>query len=195
MPQIKDIKKTLIKYLSDFKTLKNIDSLYLWGSFANNYHNDNFRVRDIDIIAMTDLNSEDLLAIDDNIIKDKLSEEDLENQGFMPDAVKFSQNFIKLQKYNIDYWITSADDKLLHWGPIPSAKEEFEALNNEASNHAFNITGYHRESIGKVSQNIRDNWYHEHKIYLQEMFEDMPSGWYLCNTDNINDIVKDAISI
>jgi hypothetical protein len=193
MPKIKDVKKHLAGTLEEIKTSDNIDSLYVWGSFVDNYDNSNFRIRDIDIIAVTDFNSGDLTAIDKSITTQKLSDEELEDQGYNPTAIKFSKDFLKLKKYNIDHWVISSDKKLLHWGPIPSSKEESEAINKDASIHAFNQTGYRREKINKAAQEVRDNWYEEYHTYMNKVFADMPSGWYLSGTENIDEIIEKAI--
>jgi len=175
------------------KKSENINSLYVWGSFAENYEKPNFRVRDIDIIATTDFDSGDLAAIDNDILRQKFSEDELEDQGYNPVAIKFSNEFLSSKKQNIDHWVISSDNKLLHWGPIPSSKEESEALNEEASNHAYNRTGCCRDKIHKASEEVRENWYEEHHSYLKKIFTDMPSGWYLSDTEDIEKVLDSAI--
>ena len=193
MPKIKDVKKHLSSTLEEIRTSENITSLYVWGSVAENFDIPNFRIRDIDVIATTDFHSGDLVAVDDDILKQKLSAEELENQGYSPEAIKFSSDFLELKKYNIDHWVISSDSKLLHWGPIPPSKEESDEISKEASQHAFNLTGYNREKIHKASQKIRENWYDEHHKYLSKMFSDMPSGWYLSDSEEIQGIIDRAI--
>ena len=170
MPKIKDIKGSLVKISGDIKESRDIKSLYLWGSFAKNYNNPNFRIRDIDLIASTDFNSGDLISIDQEILTQSLVKDELENQGYNPKAIQFSKNFLKIKKCNIDHWAISSDRKLLHWGPIPATKEESDELNKEASNHAKNLTGYCRNKVSQASQEIRDNWYNEYHIYLNKVF-------------------------
>lgn len=195
MPKIKDVKKHLAKTLEEIKKSKNISSLYVWGSFSDNFDIPNFRVRDIDIIAITDFNSGDLVAIDKNILKQKFSVEELEDQGYNPVAIKFSNNFLELKKYNIDHWVISTDQKLLHWGPIPSGKVESDELNKEASEHASNQTGYNRKKMHRASQEVRDNWYEEHCSYMNKIFSNMPSGWYLSDTKDISEVLDKAIKL
>ena len=103
MPKIKDVKKHLATAIEGIKTSKNISSLYVWGSVAENFDIPNFRIRDIDVIATTNFHSGDLIAIDDEILKQKISQEELENQGYSPEAIKFSNEFLELKKYNIDH--------------------------------------------------------------------------------------------
>jgi predicted nucleotidyltransferase len=193
MPKIKDVKKHLAETIEEIKKSEDINSLYVWGSYARNQDKPNFRIRDIDVIAMTDFDSGDLAAIDNEILTQKLSQEELEDQGYNPTAIKFSSDFLSFKKQNIDHWAISSDKKLLHWGPIPSSKEESDELNKEASNHAFNQTGCCRDKIHRAKQEVRDNWYEEHHSYLSKAFTNMPSGWYLSDTEDIQEVLDSSI--
>jgi len=195
MPKIKDIKKHLSATIEEIKTSKDVSSLYVWGSVAENFDIPNFRVRDIDIIASIDFHSGDLISIDNEILKQNSSNEELENQGYSPEAIKFSNDFLKLKKYNIDHWVISSDNKLLHWGPISSNKEESDEISKEASEHASKEVGCCRSKIHKASQEIRENWYNEHHEYLMRFFSDMPSGWYLSDSDDIQSVIDKSIKI
>ena len=88
MPKIKDIEPNISEVLSKFKKTDGIKSIYAWGSYANNINNLDFRVRDIDVLARTQFNSGDLLAIDDKIIEANYDNEYLENQGYNVSRVK-----------------------------------------------------------------------------------------------------------
>jgi hypothetical protein len=193
MPKIKDVKKHLSHTIEEIKQSEHIESLYVWGSVAENFDIPNFRIRDIDVIATTDFHSGDLIAIDNEIIKEKLAEEELENQGYNPTAIKFSKDFLELKKYNVDHWVISSDNKLLHWGPISSNKEESDEIKKEAEEHAEKETGCCRDKIHHASLAVRENWYEEHHNYLQRMFSNMPSGWYLSDSDDIQGIIERAI--
>lgn len=195
MPKIKDVKKHLASTIEDIRKSKNVSSLYVWGSVAENFDIPNFRIRDIDVIASTDFHSGDLVAIDNEILKQKLSAEELENQGYSPEAIKFSNEFLELKKYNVDHWVISSDSKLLHWGPISPSREESDEINKEASNHATNHTGCDRDKIHHASQEVRDNWYEKHHEYLAQMFSDMPSGWYLSDSEDIQGVIDRAIQL
>jgi len=195
MPKIKDIKKHLSATIEEIRTSKDVSSLYVWGSVAENFDIPNFRVRDIDIIASIDFHSGDLISIDNEILKQNSSNEELENQGYSPEAIKFSNDFLKLKKYNIDHWVISSDNKLLHWGPISSNKEESDEISKEASEHASKEVGCCRSKIHKASQEIRENWYNEHHEYLMRFFSDMPSGWYLSDSDDIQSVIDKSIKI
>ena len=193
MPKIKDVKKNLAKMIIDIKKSEHIESLYVWGSVAENFDIPNFRIRDIDIIATTNFHSGDLVAIDNEILKQKFSQEELESQGYSPETIKFSNDFLELKKYNVDHWVISSDNKLLHWGPISSNQEESDEINKEACEHASNQTGCCRDKIHNASLEIRENWYEEHSRYLQRIFSDMPSGWYLSDSEDIQGIINRAI--
>lgn len=193
MPKIKDVKKHLSKTIEEIKKSDDVSALYVWGSVAENFDIPNFRIRDIDIIAMTDFHSGDLVAIDKEILEQKYSEEELENQGYNPTAIKFSNRFLELKKYNVDHWVISSDNKLLHWGPIPPSREEADEINKEASEHASKESGYCRDKIHHASLAVRENWYEEHHNYLNRLFSDMPSGWYLSDSDDIQGIIDRAI--
>ena len=193
MPKIKDVKKHLSATIEDIKKSDNISSLYVWGSVAENFDIPNFRIRDIDVIAATNFHSGDLIAIDKKILQQKLEAKELENQGYSPGAIKFSKDFLELKKYNIDHWVISSDSKLLHWGPISPSKEESDEISKEASEHASKEVGMNRDKIHKASLAVRENWYDEHHKYLMRFFSDMPSGWYLSDSDDIQGIIDRAI--
>jgi predicted nucleotidyltransferase len=179
--------------IEEIRKSEHVSSLYVWGSVAENFDIPNFRIRDIDVIASTDFHSGDLVAIENEILKQHISKEELENQGYSPEAIKFSGEFLTLKKYNIDQWVISSDNKLLHWGPIPPSKEESDEINKEAEEHAKKQTGICREKIHKASQKVVDNWYEEHHKYLSNMFANMPSGWYLSDENDIQSIIEKAI--
>lgn len=193
MPKIKDVKKHLSNTIEDIKQSKHIESMYVWGSVAENFDIPNFRIRDIDVIATTDFHSGDLVSIDNDILKENFADEELENQGYSPTAIKFSKDFLELKKYNVDHWVISSDNKLLHWGPMSSNKEESDEISKEAEAYAEKETGCCRDKIHNASLEIRENWYEEHHNYLQRMFSNMPSGWYLSDSDDIQGIIERAI--
>ena len=193
MPKIKDVKKHLLDTIKEIKQSEHIESLYVFGSVADNFDIPNFRIRDIDIIVATNFHSGDLISVSNEVLKEKLTEEELENQGYNPVAIKFSNDFLKLKKYNIDHWVISSDNKLLHWGPISSNKEESDEINKEAESYAEKETGYCRKKIHHASLELRENWYKEHNNYLKKMFSDMPSGWYLSDSDDMESIIDRAI--
>jgi hypothetical protein len=195
MPKIKDVEPHILEILNNFKTANNVKNLYIWGSYAENANNPNYRVRDIDVLAKTKFNSGDLISIEEDIVKDLCSDRYLENQGYDPLAVKFSRNFLSLTKYNMDCWAISSDRKLLHWGPIITNKQESEDTSKEAEEHASLLTGKTRHKIDKTSEKTRKNWYNSYCNYMTKCFEGMPTGWYKAENIKIREITKDAIKI
>lgn len=195
MPRIKDVKPHLSNIIEDIRNLEGVKFIYAWGSYVTNHSNPNFRVKDIDIIVETDFNSGDLLAIDNKILTGHNTQEYLEEQGYYPPALKFSNNFIKLKKYNVDHWAISSDHKLLHWGPILVNKAESEEMNKEAENYTLKRTGYNRTKINKSSDETRQNWYRIYYNYIDKNFIDMPSGWYKTEDIDIKNILTNTIKI
>lgn len=195
MPRIKDIEPHLIKIAGEIKKIAGVKSFYVWGSYAKNHNNPQFRVKDIDIIVKNTFHSGDLVALDENIIKTSNSYDFLEEQGFSPEAIKFSKELLSFNKYNIDHWAISADKKLLHWGPISVNKEESDDINKEAENYASNHTGCNRKRINGSSNNVRDNWYKLYHDYMNKIFADMPFGWYQTEDVKVKDILKSAIKL
>lgn len=195
MPLIKEVEPHLSNIVKSIRNLEGINYLYVWGSCFENKDTPDFRVKDIDIIVETDFNSGDLISINNEIIKQNNSSKYLEEQGFYPPAVKFSQEFMDLHKYNVDHWAISADKKLLHWGPMLVNKEESEGMNKEAENYASIQTGYNRKKINKSSENVRNNWYKIYNDYIEKQLSDMPSGWYMSENAEIKEILQKAMKI
>ncbi len=167
----------------------------MWGSYAKNINKPNYRVRDIDVLARTKFYSEDLISIDNKIVKSICTDNYLENQGYIPSVVKFSKKFLDLTKYNVDCWAISSDRKLLHWGPVFINKEESREMNKEAEKHAKILTGKNRKKINRSSESIRKNWFNHYCKYMNKQFENMPSGWYQTEEILIKDIISNTIKI
>lgn len=195
MPMVKEVKKHLNDIIKDFRKIAGVKEVYVWGSYADHEKDDSFRVRDIDIIAKTNFNSEDLISIDENILKKSLSNIELENLGYDPKTILFSQRFLDLSKYNIDHWVVSGDKKLLHWGPIPINKNEFLDMSKQAEEYAVKETGIIRKRINKTSEVCRKKWCQSYSKYFNKFFSDMPTGWYKIEDVKIKDIFEKAKKI
>ncbi len=189
-PRIKDIKPYISKIAKEIKGIDEVKSLYLWGSCHNNFDNPDFRVKDIDIIAKVDFESGDLISINEDIKSRDPSDKYLEEEGFFPAAIKFSQKYIDIAKYSVDHWAISSDKKLLHWGPILRTKEESIEIKKEAENYAEEETGYNKEKVVKSSQKIKNSWYKHHEYYINRYLSGMPSGWYQSSEEDIREILK-----
>ena len=195
MPKIKDIKPHISKYVKDLKDSEGVKSIHIWGSYAKNIEKPQFRVRDIDVLVKTSFHSGDLISIDNNIITELCSDNYLENQGYDPLVVKFSKEFLKLKKYNIDCWAISSDRKLTHWGPIYINETESEENNKEAEKYANDFSGIERKKINKFSETVRNNWYNHYFTYMNKCFKNMPTGWYKTEYIKMKDIFAKAIKI
>jgi hypothetical protein len=192
MPRIKDISPYISDLASNIKKISGVEEVYIWGSYSNNKNNLNFRVKDLDILTKVDINSEDLISVDNNIINKICSKGYLEKEGYAPIAVNFSKKFVKLSKFNIDHWVISSDKKLLHWGPIFVDREESKDIKKEAEEYAIKKTGHSINKINKSSEKIRKNWYQIYYHYMNNYLTDMPSGWYLSEEKNTNKIIRNA---
>jgi len=195
IPKIKEVKSFLPEISNIIKKIGGVEKVYIWGSYAKHYYNSNFRIKDLDIIVKTNINSQDLISTDEEIIKKRCTNRYLEKLGYVPLSVKFTKKFTEFKKYNIDHWAISSDKKLLHWGPIVANKEEADDIIKEAENYTKLQTGLDRKKINSFSEKKRKNWYKFFCNYINNYFIDMPSGWYQSTENNIEIILKQAIRI
>jgi hypothetical protein len=195
MPKIKDIAPHISSLFEELKKEDNVKGIYIWGSYSKNINKPSFRVKDIDIICRTKYHSLDLISINDDIIKELITDNYLEKQGYDPATVKFSKKFIGTKKYNVDHWIISGDRKLLHWGAILEKEAEQKEINNMAEEYVIKKTGLNRNKLNRSSENSRKNWYELYSNYINKNFENMPTGWYKVEDMRIKDILKNAIKI
>jgi predicted nucleotidyltransferase len=194
-PLVKEIKPYLSKLASEIKSISGVKKVYVWGSYAENKDNPNFKLRDIDIIASTNFNSGDLISINNDIVSEGYLDNYLEEQGYDLKSIKFSQTFTKFDENNIDPWAISSDKKLLHWGPIFNNLQESNDIHKEAEKQALLVTGYNRYKTKKVSEKIKENWYEIYYSHINQYLQNMPSGWYSADIDNIKTIIQKSIEI
>lgn len=192
-PTIKE-SESKIALITDLFPLKNgVKGIMAWGSYARNIDNPNFRVKDIDIIIKTTCHSEDLVSITKEAFA--IPENEIEDNGFDITALKISKKASKITDSILDLWALSSDKKLLHWGPMASDKEESDAICLEAQSFAEKEVGVEKEKISRVSQDVRNSWYQAYKSHYMSQLKNMPFGWYCSESDNIEDILKQAIDI
>lgn len=192
-PTIKE-SESKIALITDLFPLKNgVKGIMVWGSYARNIDNPNFRVKDIDIIIKTTCHSEDLVSITKDAFA--IPENEIEDNGFDITALKISKKASKITDSILDLWSLSSDKKLLHWGPMASDKEESDAICLEAQSFAEKEVGVEKEKISRVSQDVRNSWYQAYKSHYMSQLKNMPFGWYCSESDNIEDILKQAIDI
>ena len=177
MPMVKDVKPYLKDIYAKISKIKGVTDVYICGSLSKNINNPLFRLRDIDIIAVNNLHSEDLLSITDyNPSLFNLKIANLEEEGYDPNAIEFTKDFIAVN--NIDHWAVSKDNFLLHWGAMIEDKEEWDEIKQEAENSAEYITGISRKRLSKASSDNIKEWVYNHDKYIKNILSDMPNGWY-----------------
>ena len=194
MPRIRDIKPHLEEITEDISKINGVKGIYVWGSYVDNIKNSNFRIKDLDIIVLTDFESGDLISVTKEITQAQKNENLLVEEGFNPLVVKFSNDFLSFNKCSIDRWAISSDKVLLHWGPISSYKEEADNLKKEAENHAFCVTGINKSKLNLIANNDRQNWYNSYYEYISKYFSNMPSGWYK-SEEYLTNILKRSIKL
>jgi predicted nucleotidyltransferase len=193
LPKVKEIAASLPNIVKDLQELPHVESIYVFGSVAKNFTNPDFRAKDIDVALKLPFHSEDLVAINQSILNNKISS--LEEEGFDIKAVSFSKALKKFPYDRIDPWAISSDNKLLHWGPIIPDKEESIALKTDAEEHAENETGIKTASLQSASEPKRHNWYKVYDSYLNSQMSNMPSGWYLSDDIDAEELISTAMKL
>ena len=137
MPTIITVEANIDNIAKKISAINGVKSVLAWGSFVKNAQKKYSVIRDLDIIAVSNIFSEDLLSItNDNICSPfNLSVTELEDEGFAPKAVKFTKAFINIKDYNVDHWAISSDKKLLHWGAFIENKDHWEEIKEQAEKH------------------------------------------------------------
>lgn len=193
MPTVKQV-QSFIKDIA--KTINGIDGVKevrVWGSFVQNIKIPSFVLKDIDLIAVNDFYSEDLLSISDTTLL-KTATQELEESGFDLKTVHFTRKYTSLKQYNIDHWAISSDNKLLHWGAIPSQKEDWEEIKIQAEKYASFMTGINRSKLNNSSQTMKNKWSLLYDHSMNKNLSGMPHGWYCSNAD-INKTLMETIII
>jgi hypothetical protein len=196
LPTIQDVEPYVIEVSRSISKIAGVKSVYAWGPYAENIKNKHYHIREIDLIADSKFHSGDLIAIDENdpLSPLSISNEDLQDLGFNPNAVKFTKEIIKLQQSDINLWCKSKDNKLLHWGIVPDTVEEWKELRAQAEEHAENITSVSRKSLKNASANVRKEWKEAYDETIQQFMDGSPIGWYQSSIST-DDILNEAIKI
>lgn len=195
MPSVKDLSLVIGDISQQIKAIHGVKDVYVWGSYALNIDKPAYIVKDIDIIASTEFDLGDLLAIDNSRQSAlRIRHDELENEGFNPKAVAFTKQFIAFEKYNIDHWAATMDGKLLHWGAIPETAEEWEELHTEAEKRAQQEIGLKRSQLLSATDIKRKDWKQVHDQYISNMLGARSVGWCPSNL-TITDIGDKAIKL
>lgn len=195
LPRVKDLCSLVATVTQQLKTVNGVKNIYLWGSYAHNVSNPNFRVKDVDLLLHTNLHSEDLVSIDHGIVKENMREECLVEEGFDPECIKFSQALTAIERPIFDYWAISRDNNLLHWGAIFTDKNDSDLVKAEAEQYAETQTGITLKKLKTGSDLTRSNWYMSYNQYYTKQLSDMPTGWYQSSETDIQSILDNAIKI
>jgi hypothetical protein len=190
MPQIKDVKDYIKSTCKEINNIAGVNDVFIHGSYAKNIKNNNFILKDIDIIASTNFDYGDLLAIDNSKYSAlRMSISDLEDEGYNPEAVAFTKKFLSYKNYNIDHWATSDDGKLLHWGAIPDSEEEWQELHTKAEQEAQRQTGLKRDQLINADEEQKSEWKLACEAFTKKYLKTSFTGWFLSNI-KINNIIK-----
>lgn len=178
MPTVSDISTVIDGICSEIKSIAGVQSVYIMGSYTEHIDQPNYAVKDVDIIAATNFNSGDLLAIDNSKYSAlRIHTVDLEDEGFNPKAVGFTKKFLSYEKYNVDHWAVSKDGRLMHWGAIPESQEEWAELHAEAESKALSVTGVSRTDLYKACTSKRKDWRVVYDEYIASFLSKKASGW------------------
>lgn len=194
MPCVKDVTPYVGEVCAGIKQVPGVTAVYLFGSYAQNQSKPSFVVKDVDVIAQTTFNSGDLMAIDNSRYSAlRIRPDELEEQGFDPQAVAFTKRFLAYQQYNIDHWATSSDGKLLHWGAIPDTREDWLELHEQAEKSANESTGIKRQNLGsKIAK--KKEWKTAYDNYIARFISKGGGGWFPSETD-VAEVIASAVRI
>ena len=198
MPTIETITPCLPKLACSIYSIDNVKSVLLWGSVAQHLEDKDFIPKDLDIIAVTDLFSEDLAAIsDDDNSPFSLTIDALEDEGYDPEAVHFTKKYIVIKDFNIDHWVLSGDNKLLHWGPTIENQHDWEEIKQEAERYANDISPTSYQKLSHTSNKNKQNWLLNYNQYINKFLSEAPEGWYLSKIDAhvLRDTTKKLLKI
>lgn len=186
MPSIQDLNSLLPELKEAISSIDGVKDIHIFGEFYENQDKPNYRLADLDVLLKTSFYSEDLIAVDRSSLS--MRSDILEEEGFDVATVKFSKSLLK-SDFNINPWVISCDNKLLHWGPIGTSPDESTEVNKKAEKYATEESGYSRDKLKKASESVRKNWYSSYKEYYSNHFADMPLGWYPSEA-SIEDILE-----
>lgn len=195
IPRIRDFKAVLNKFVQSSKNYKFIKNIYVFGEYVTKFKDQNYRIKDIDILIDTDIYSGDLLAIDNS--QDGalcVSHDMLEDLGFNKYAVGFTENILKHKINNIEFWVGSSDDKVLHWGPMGDTLEDWYRLKREAETKAEIATRLKKAQIVRANEDLQQKWNEAYDSFMASHTQDCPQGWYE-SENSLETILKTCMRI
>lgn len=179
MPTVKDATPFLAEIVKTISGMKGVESVHICGSYLTNENNPNYPLKDLDIIVKTDFDSGDLMAIDAGPMSPlKMASNELEDFGFNPSAVAFTKKYLTLKNFHVDHWVTSSDNKILHWGSMPESVEEWKEIHDEAENYANSVTGYNRMKLAKGNDEVKGQWREAYSHSVKKAEGKQKLGWF-----------------
>jgi hypothetical protein len=178
MPCVKDIAAELPSVAAEIKQIAGVKEVLAIGSYVEYRDNPNYVLKDVDLIARTEFDSGDLMAVEDGSTAFLMRPDELEDYGFNPKAVRFTKAFLGVKRCNVDHWVISSDEKLLHWGAIPDTHEEWSEIHKEAEATATRKTGVDRKGLRVADEDGRRAWKKAYDMHLRKFVSKNVSGWF-----------------
>lgn len=190
LPRIKDVLPHLADISRQVSKINGVIKVCFMGSVVEKESQPNYPVRDINVIAVTNFDEGDLLAIHDGPMSPlNISPTEWEDYGFNPEAIKFSKAYTAIQ--GIDHWTASDNGTLLHWGRMPDNLKEWKDIHEEAETFASETTGYNRQKIAKKKEEEKIHWHQAYLHSVQKTFgnQKMTAGWF-SSDHKLNEIIN-----
>ena len=183
-PKVSEVAKALPAIAEKLLSIPAVREVRVWGFAAGHRERSSLPVRDLDIIVAAGIPSEDLLSITGELGDDlfSLSPDALEEEGYNPEAITFTNRYVSCKDYNMDHWCISADNVLMHFGPITSSQSEWGIIRSEAEEYAVKVTKISMSEIHRCSRSRKSEWYWNYKKFVDMQLEHMPGGWYSSQT-------------
>jgi hypothetical protein len=89
----------------------------------------------------------------------------------------------------------SVSPKPIHWGPIIGDRDESNEIKKAAEEAAHKKTGVTSDRLSRVAENVRDHWYGVYSGYFSREMAGMPTGWYLSDIGDAQEVLKEAAKL
>lgn len=139
-PYISEIQPLIYDIGRGVKNIPHVKEVYVFGSFVNKNQYPEYRMKDLDIVAVVDLTSSEMRSC---VSGDFFSLDECE------EAIEFTDTFVdSFRNFNLDPWVITADGQLLHWGPLIDEDDSFAEAINIAWEMAYGETGVDIQEFG-----------------------------------------------
>lgn len=196
IPTIKEIEPLLEKSSQKIHSLPGVKEIMAWGTYAENIHHKETPIREIELLVKCSFDSGDLLSIEKGPMGPfNIPFNELEEEGFNPQAVKFTKGLVKCCEFNADFWCMSSDNKLLHWGPVSDTIEEWKTVRKNAEDKAEHKTGFSRKNLKNSTQEEAKEWIKIYENTLRLFVNKGPLGWYQASSSNNGSLPEPYIKL